>query len=281
MTRYIATDTETSGFGPKIHKILELALIPFDPLTGKIYSDKFYSRFNPEKKVSEEAQAVHGMSWEMLKEEPLFEEKALEIQAFLKGNILVAQNAKFDVAFLNREFERLKLPLVETICKAVIDTYSLACLYLPQNCDKNLDGLCDFFKVDRSSRHTHGAEIDAILLAEVYPLLRAIVEEKNKQVKLVSGVDLDCELGLDIDVLADDYFKLQHLIKILESKEKKISEKIRDMTGGVDVSRDSFEVVYTPTVKTDWDQISKDYLEGVDLSKYKTTGSKMTIKVKK
>lgn len=280
MAKLISTDTETSGFGPKAHRIIELALLPFDPLTGNITQEPFYSLFNPEKEVSKEAEEVHGLNWGILKKEPLFKDKAEEIASFLEGNILVAHNAKFDVSFLNREFEKLKMPPVSSLCLKVIDTYHLANLYLEPRVIKTLEGLCSHFKIDTSAKKLHSALSDTELLAQMYPFLMKEVNRKRQVIQSVTGVDLESNISSNVDELAEEYFKLQNLIKILEHRTNSLTDKVKEITSGLDVENDFFKVEYSATSKTNWDAVVADFLKDQDLSKYKTTGSRMTLKQK-
>ena len=71
----------------------------------------------------------------------------------------------FDTEFINAEFTRLEMPLVEQ--SIVIDTLLLARRKHPMG-PNSLDGLCKRYNIDNSHRTLHGALLDAELLAEVY-----------------------------------------------------------------------------------------------------------------
>ena len=164
--RLVFFDTETTGLRPGDgHRIIEIACVE---VVDRSLTDRHYHVYlNPEREIDEGAVAVHGMTWEMLKDKPKFADVAEDFLAFIADAEIVAHNAPFDVAFLNAELGRLSLPPVETCCLGVIDTLAMARSRFPAGrC--SLDDLCQRFNVDRSKRTLHGALIDSELLAQVY-----------------------------------------------------------------------------------------------------------------
>ncbi len=164
--RKIVIDAETTGINPEEgHRIVELAAIE---ISGNKITDKRFHRYiNPEREIDEGAEEVHGLSLEFLRNESKFAEIAPDLVEFISGAELIIHNAPFDVGFLNSEFEKAGLPPVERICKKITDTLRMA---REQNPGKknSLDALCERFGIDYSERTSHGALLDAELLAEVY-----------------------------------------------------------------------------------------------------------------
>lgn len=165
MVREIVFDTETTGFkaedGERLVEIGAVELINHMP-TGKIY----HQYINPEKEVPEDAFKVHGLSYDFLKDYPIFEKIADEWLEFIgNDSILVAHNASFDINFLNFELKQLCKPILPWT--RVIDTLEIARNTFP-GARNNLDALCRRFGVDNSNRTNHGALLDAELLAKVY-----------------------------------------------------------------------------------------------------------------
>ena len=164
--RQISLDTETTGMdaagGDRLIEIGCVELINRN-ITGSV----FHTRLNPEREVDPGAAAVHGMTWDVLKKEPLFKDKADEFLDFIKGAQLLIHNASFDVGFLNAELSRLDRGRLEDYCDSIVDTLKLAQSLRPGQ-RNNLDTLCTAYGVDLSLRTKHGADIDARLLAEVY-----------------------------------------------------------------------------------------------------------------
>jgi DNA polymerase-3 subunit epsilon len=111
------------------------------------------------------ASKVSGIVDDMLKDKPLFHQIADDFLDFIEDSSLVIHNAPFDMSFLNGELCLIKKSLLPF--ERAIDTIKIARRKFPGS-PANLDALCRRFDIDLSERTTHGALIDAKLLAEVY-----------------------------------------------------------------------------------------------------------------
>ena len=82
---------------------------------------------NPQRAIDEEAQKVHGISNEKVKNEPEFSEIAESFLEFVQDSVLIIHNASFDLGFLNSELKRAssKYPMLEEICE-IEDTLLMA-----------------------------------------------------------------------------------------------------------------------------------------------------------
>jgi len=162
--REIVLDTETTGLDPfQGHRLVELGCIEL--VNGIPSGQSFHRYLNPERDMPAEAQAVHGLSAEFLKDKPYFSEVADEFLAFIDDAPLVAHNAMFDLGFLNAELERAGRALLAR--ERLIDTLLLARRKHP-GASNRLDDLCVRYGIDNSRRTKHGALLDAEILAEVY-----------------------------------------------------------------------------------------------------------------
>lgn len=163
--REIIFDTETTGFRPEDgERIIEIGAIEFENRveTGRT----FHEYINPEgRQVDPGAFRVHGISNEFLEDKKPFSQIAEAFLEFVGDAHLVAHNASFDVNFLNHEFARLKLPMIDP--EKVIDTLEIARRKHPM-AQNSLDRLCDRYGVNNKHRTFHGALLDSQLLAEVY-----------------------------------------------------------------------------------------------------------------
>ena len=118
MTREIVLDTETTGLNPltgdRVVEIGGVELFNHVP-TGR----HFHKYINPERRMTEDAFQVHGLSDEFLADKPRFAEVIDEMIAFFGDATLIAHNAPFDVQFLNFELEKARRP---SLSNRIIDT---------------------------------------------------------------------------------------------------------------------------------------------------------------
>jgi DNA polymerase III subunit epsilon len=162
--REIVLDTETTGLDPRNgDRLIEIGCIEI--IDRRPTGREYHVFINPERDVPAEAQAVHGIATEFLKDKPLFTKVAADFLAFIGDDHLVIHNAPFDIGFLNAELARLKKPALSM--DRVTDTLALARRKHPAG-PNTLDALCKRYGVDNTKRIKHGALMDSLLLAEVY-----------------------------------------------------------------------------------------------------------------
>lgn len=98
-------DLETTGVNPQKDRIVEIAIVKCDiDLLG--YEEKV-KRVNPEMKIPQSASDVHGITDEMVKDEPGFKAFARGIFDFISGCDIAGYNSNnYDVPMLYAEFLR-------------------------------------------------------------------------------------------------------------------------------------------------------------------------------
>ena len=161
--REIVLDTETTGLNYKAgHRVTEVGCTERINHIATKNNLQFYC--SVEKKVSEEAVRISGLTNDFLSKYPPFAHNADTLIEFIKNDTLIIHNADFDMGFLNNELKIMgKAPLKNK----VIDTVALARKNLNTKV-ANLNYLCRRFSIDLSERELHGALLDTQLLAEVY-----------------------------------------------------------------------------------------------------------------
>ena len=172
--RQVVLDTETTGMNKDGsiylgHRIIEIGCVELinRQLTGR----HFHVYIQPDRLVDPEAELVHGISDDFLKDKPRFDEIADEFIEFIRGADLVIHNAPFDVSFMDQEFRFLnqKTEPTEHI-STVTDTLVMAKKMYPGK-RNNLDALSDRYGINTNHRVLHGALLDAEILADVYLLM--------------------------------------------------------------------------------------------------------------
>lgn len=162
--RQIVLDTETTGLDPADgHRIVEIGAIE---LLGHMTTGNVYHQYiNPLRDMPVEAERVHGLGTDFLKDFPPFEQIIDDFLAFIADSQLIIHNAAFDLRFLNAELARFGQPAIPD--NRSIDTLTLARRRFPGS-PASLDALCRRFGIDNTSRDKHGALLDSELLAQVY-----------------------------------------------------------------------------------------------------------------
>ncbi|MGL5448568.1 MAG: DNA polymerase III subunit epsilon [Rhabdaerophilum sp.] len=162
--REIVLDTETTGLDPlRGDRLVEIGCV--EVVNRFVTGQVFHRYLNPERPMSPEAFAVHGLSDAFLSDKPIFRDVADDFLAFIGNDPLVIHNANFDMGFLNAELKRIKKgPLAGD---RVVDTLMIARRKHPGQ-QNSLDALCGRYGIDNSRRTRHGALLDAEILAEVY-----------------------------------------------------------------------------------------------------------------
>ena len=160
----IILDTETTGLSVQEgHRIVEIGCIELeDSMPTK---NIFHTYLNPERKVSQKAQEVHGYSDEFLSNQKKFKDVVDEFLNFIKDKKIIIHNAQFDLAHLNNELSLIGKNKINK--DLIIDTLEIAREKFP-GAGISLDALCRRYNIDNSRRKKHNAIIDCELLCKVY-----------------------------------------------------------------------------------------------------------------
>ncbi len=111
-------DVETTGLNLERDQIIEFAVQK--GLKPGEYSSSW--RIKPNVPISSEAQAVHGISIEDLKDCPPFSELAPKISKIISGSdIIIGYNVSFDIQMIQAEFRRLKKSELDLSDKLIVD----------------------------------------------------------------------------------------------------------------------------------------------------------------
>ncbi|MER2473138.1 3'-5' exonuclease [Photorhabdus laumondii] len=94
--RSVYLDTETTGLDPDYDELLEIAIIGD---SGEVLFNTLI-RPSPNNPIWPEAEAIHGITPEMVADAPALSEIAHQIEAAVKGQNVIIYNAGFDTGFL-------------------------------------------------------------------------------------------------------------------------------------------------------------------------------------
>ncbi|KAB2911784.1 MAG: hypothetical protein F9K40_00020 [Kofleriaceae bacterium] len=154
--KFAVVDVETTGFRRNHDRIVEVAVITAGA-DGKVV-EEYVTLVNPERDIG--PTHVHGIRASRVNAAPRFAEIAGDLCARLKGAVLVAHNATFDVGFLRGEFSRLgsELPAIPSVC-----TLKLSRLLKLPLASRRLSACCEHAGIEL--RDPHAALGDARAVA--------------------------------------------------------------------------------------------------------------------
>lgn len=157
---FCAVDLETTGISPFKDKIIEIGAVSF--YLNRESNKKYSTLINPEIPISENAYNIHGISEKMVINAPLFKDISKSFLEFLQNKILVIQNPKFDLSFIEMECMKMgiKFPMSMSF-----DTVTLSKKVLTELPNHKLGTLCRYLNLDLNY---HRALDDAIGCMEVF-----------------------------------------------------------------------------------------------------------------
>ncbi len=165
-------DIETTGTA-NIDEIVEIAVVRVEPNLCINMRDTFCTLINPERPIGA-ASFIHGITDNMVIDEPVISEVLPELMEFVQDTIIVAHNAPFDMRFINKALNKHS---IEPLHKGVIDTVKIARKVYPNLEGKHgLDNLINKLNLcmDVDSSYRHRALFDAAHTAEL--LVKLIME---------------------------------------------------------------------------------------------------------
>lgn len=176
----VVLDIETTGGSHLYDRITEIALVRIQ--NGEIV-DIWQSLINPGKPIPITITYLTGITDEMVKDAPTFEDIAPALYQYLEGVPLAAHNVRFDYGFLKAEYQRINATLMlKTLC-----TVKLSRRLFPEHRGHGLDAIMRRHGLTTNARHR--AMGDVILVLEYLEKARLalgslkVIEEINHQSK--------------------------------------------------------------------------------------------------
>lgn len=157
---FAVIDFETTGFlANKYDRVIEVGVVHVSP-TGAI-TGEWETLVNPNRDLG--PQHVHGIRGADVMPAPEFADVAAHLVELLRGRVIVAHNARFDLAFLFAELTRAGCELAVAQLPH-LDTMRLATDFLP-GAGRTLADCCAAFDIDLTDAHR--ALTDAHATAEL------------------------------------------------------------------------------------------------------------------
>ncbi len=169
---FVIFDTETTGLNPQVDEICQIAAVRV--VNGKLRADeRFDMLVNPGRKIPSASTAVHHITDEMVADAPDVATALTRFHSFADNAILVAHNAPFDMAFLQRREAEIR----RRFDQPILDTVLLSAILFGQSAEHTLDAVCDRLAIVIPEEDRHTAIGDAIgtgdAFAKMIPMLEA------------------------------------------------------------------------------------------------------------
>jgi len=167
---FAVVDVETTGMRALVtDRITEIAVVL---VHGERRELVFESLVNPCRPIPAMISAITGITDQMVRAAPRFEEVVERVLDALAGRVFVAHNVRFDWAFVSAEIRRARDLNLEgpRLC-----TVRLARRLVPDTESCALDALTQFFALENSARHR--AAGDALVTADLFGRLLRLARE--------------------------------------------------------------------------------------------------------
>jgi DNA polymerase III epsilon subunit family exonuclease len=169
-TTFVVFDLETTGLRPGSARPCEIGAVR---VTGLELEERFQTLANPGARLSPAVAALTGLRDEQLRRAPPVAAAVRRFLDFAGDAVLVAHNARFDMAFLDNETMRVT---GRRVAATVVDTVGLARRLLGRQ-PANLAALSYRFATD--ARPCHRALPDAEATAEILLCLIGMAQERG------------------------------------------------------------------------------------------------------
>ena len=175
---YILLDTETTGL-PDENGLPDIVTIGMTVVRNREIAGSVEFKTRPQKRISEEAQSIHGITNEQAAEFESFDSQWQQIAEYLKHQLIVIHNASFDWPILLDHVARYRLampPIQGVFCSQKAAIPWAQAMNLPRSHrGPSLDTLTTALGIDdlrAMSDGIHGAAIDSQQAVQVTEVMR-------------------------------------------------------------------------------------------------------------
>ena len=203
-TTYCVLDLETTGLSAKTEKITEIGIMKVR--NGEVL-EEFCEFVNPEKPIPQRVQEITNITDDMVKDAPTIEEIFPKVLEFIKGTVLVAHNATFDIGFLKTVAKDLGYEFDYTY----VDTLPLARKLYPELKKHKLGKIAEYLKIKVEVAHRALDDVDTTV-----KVLREMMKTlQERGAKTVGDIATKCE---DEKAKTEEYKRLQPYHAIILAK---------------------------------------------------------------
>ena len=203
-TTYCVLDLETTGFSAVTEKITEVGIMKVK--NGEVI-DKFSCFVNPEKPIPPRVVEVTNITDDMVKDAETIDKVFPKILEFIKGSVLVAHNAGFDIGFLKQNAKTLGYEFDYTY----VDTLQLAKNLFPDYKKYKLGKIAENLGIKVLVAHRALDDVDTTV--KVLNVMMDILKERGA--KTVADIDT---YSVSEETKKEEYKKLKTYHAIILAK---------------------------------------------------------------
>ncbi len=203
-TTYCVLDLETTGFSATTEKITEVGIMKVKE--GEVI-DQFSCFVNPEKHIPQRVTEVTNITDDMVKDAETIEQVFPKILEFIKGSVLVAHNAPFDMGFLKQNAKILGYEFDYTY----LDTLSLAKDLFPDYKKYKLGKIAENLGIKVEVAHRALDDVDTTV--KVFNVMMDML--KKRGAKTVDDID---QVSSTEEAKKEEYKKLKTYHAIILAK---------------------------------------------------------------
>jgi DNA polymerase-3 subunit epsilon len=182
MANELTFDTETTGTDTSRDQIIEICIQIGFRDEAKIIT----KRIKPTIPISKEAQAVHGISMEDLKDSPSFKQVGDSLRGYFdQAEVIIGYNVIFDLQIMQAELLRNKLSPISLKGKLIIDPLQIWRKMKPRSLSHAVKEFCG-----RDHSTAHSAEGDVVATADVYQAMIKSFNLENTPIKELAAMSL-------------------------------------------------------------------------------------------
>lgn len=145
---YVVFDLETTGFDPKISKIIEIGALKY---RNNELVEELSILINPGCRIPDIITAITGIDDELVKDAVSIADALPQFILFIEDLPLVAHNSRFDLSFIEENILELGLPMIQN---KNIDTVYLSRKYIKDVYNHKSETLKDHFGLTYSSHRS-------------------------------------------------------------------------------------------------------------------------------